>query len=161
MKVKGVDPNTGKEVEIEIENPEDGFFEAMRNFDMSDEAIKRMIDKLNISADAKSLLYTLSKATIKVGEYIIKIGRKILDVVCHTFKEFPMTTFGTVFGGILGSLISSIPFLGWVLGPVVTPILIALGMVGGLVLDFQDKMLERKIARKLAEFSPLAGSTPS
>ena len=56
MKVKGVDPNTGKEVEIDIENPEGGFFEAMRNFDMSDEAIKRMIDKLNISADAKNFL---------------------------------------------------------------------------------------------------------
>lgn len=157
MKVKGVDPNTGKDVEIDIENPDGGFFEAMRNFDMSDEAIKRMIDKLNISADAKSLLYTLSKATIKVGEYVIKIGRKILDAVCHTFKEFPMATFGTVFGGIVGVLISSIPILGQVLGPIVTPILMALGLVGGLVLDFQDKLLERKIAGKVAEFSPLAG----
>lgn len=124
---------------------------------MSDEAIKRMIDKLNISADAKSLLYTLSKATIKVGEYIIKIGRKILDAVCYTFKEFPMATFGTVFGGIVGALITSIPFLGQILGPIVTPILMALGLVGGLVLDFQDKILERKIARKVAEFTPLAG----
>ena len=33
MKVKGVDPKTGKEVEIEIENPEGGFFESMRNFE--------------------------------------------------------------------------------------------------------------------------------
>lgn len=157
MKVKGVDPNTGKEVEIEIENPEGSFFESMRSFDMSDEAIKRMIDKLNISADAKSLLYTLSKATIKVGEFIIKVGRKIIDAVCHTFKEFPMTTFGVVFGGIVGTLISSIPILGQILGPIVTPILMALGLVGGLVLDFKDKMLERKIAGKVAEFSPLAG----
>jgi len=156
MKVKGVDPKTGDEIEVEIENPNDGFFETMRNFDMSDEAIKRMIDKLNVSADAKSLLYTLSKATLKVGEYIIKIGRKILDAVCHIFKEFPMATFGVVFGGIVGTLITSIPVLGQIIGPIVTPILMALGLVGGLVLDFQDKMLERKIAVKVAEFSPLA-----
>lgn len=157
MKVIGVSPNTGLAVEIEIENPEEGFFEAMRNLDMSDEAIKRTIDKLNISADAKSLLYTLSKVTIRAGEYFIKIGRKILDVVCHTIKEFPMATFGTVFGGIVGALISSIPILGQVLGPIVSPILVALGLVGGLVFDIQDKILERKIAKKVAEFSPLAG----
>lgn len=157
MKVIGVVPNTGQEVKIEIENPEEGFFEAMRNFDMSDEAIKKSIDKLNISADAKSLLYTLSKATIKAGEYIIKIGRKILDAVCHVFNKFPMATFGIVFGGVAGALISSIPIIGQLLGPIVTPILSALGLVGGLFLDFQDKMLEREIARKVAEFTPLAG----
>lgn len=155
MKVKGVDPNSGKEVEIEIENPEAVFFESMRNFDMSDEAIKRMIDKLNISADAKSLLFRLSKATITAGDFIIKIGRKILDVVCQTFKEFPMATFGIVFGSIVGTLISSIPILGIILGPIVTPILMAIGVVGGLVLDFQDKLLERKIVKSVATFSPL------
>lgn len=157
MKVKGVDPNTGKEVEIEIKNPESSFLEEMRNFDMSDEAIRRMIDRLSISADAKSLLYTASKATIKVGEYIIKIGRKILDVVCQTFKEFPMATFGLVFGGIAGALISSIPILGIVLGPIISPIFMLIGLAGGLVLDYQDKLLERKIISKVAEFSPLVG----
>ena len=156
MKVSGVEPSTGREIEIQIENPGGGFIESMRNFEMSDEGIKRMIDKLDISADAKSLLYTLSKATFRAGEYIIKIGRKILDVVCHTFSEFPMSTFGTVFGGIVGTLISSIPFLGIILGPIVTPILMALGLLGGLVLDYQDKLLERKIAMKVEAFSPLA-----
>lgn len=156
MKVLGIDPISNKEVEVEIRDPESGFFEFMRNFEMSDEAVKRMIDKLDISADAKSLIYTLSKATIKVGEYVIKLGRKILDVVCHTFREFPKTTFGMIFGGIVSALISSIPFLGVVLGPLVTPILVAVGLIGGLFLDFQDKVLEHKIARKIAEFSPLA-----
>lgn len=157
MKVSGVDPNSGKEIEIEIQNPEIGFFESMRNVEMSDEAIKRMIDNLGVSADAKSLLYTVSKVTIKVGEFIVNIGRKILDVVCYTFREFPKTTFMSVFGGIVGMLISSIPFLGIILGPLVTPILVALGMVAGLTLDFQDKLLENKILRRVAEFAPLAG----
>lgn len=161
MKVNGVEPNTGNEVEIEIERPGKGFFEAMADFDMSDESIRRMIDNLNISADAKSLLYSFSKATIRVGEHIIKIGRKILDAVCHTFKQFPNTTFGMVFGAIAGILISSIPILGQLLGPIVTPIFVALGAGIGRWEDFQDKMLERKIALKVAEFAPLAESNPS
>ena len=157
MKVSGVDPKTGNEVEIQIENPESGFFDAMSEFEVSDEGIKKLINALNISADSKSLLYTLSKATIRVGEYIIKIGRKILDAVCHVFLEFPMTTFGTVFGGIVGTLISSVPIIGQLLGPIVTPILMALGLVGGLAMDIQDKLLERKISLAVATFSPLSG----
>lgn len=155
MKVTGIDPNTGKEVEVEIDNPEGGFFESMRDFEMSDDAIKRLIDKLDISADAKSLLYKFSKATIKAGEYIVKIGRKILDYVCLVYREFPKVTFGVIFGAIVGALISSIPILGLVLGPIVTPIVLAIGLVGGLVLDVQDKALERKITEKVATFSPL------
>lgn len=157
MKIVGVAPNSGQKIEIEIENLESNFFEAMRHFDMSDEAIQRMIEKLNISADAKSLLYTLSKSTITVGEYIIKIGRKILDAACNIFKEYPNAMFGIIFGGIAGALISSVPILGQVIGPIVTPILTAFGLIGGLVLDFQDKILERKISKKVAEFTPLAG----
>ncbi|WP_432822089.1 hypothetical protein [Trichloromonas sp.] len=155
MKVKGIDPKTGNEVEIEIEDLQEGFFESMRNFEMSDDAIKRLIDKMDISADAKSLFYSFSKATIKAGEYVIKIGRKILDYVCLVYREFPKVTFGVVFGAIVGALFSSIPFLGIVLGPIVTPIAIAIGLVGGLVLDIQDKALERKISEKVAAFSPL------
>lgn len=161
MKVIGVDPNTGKCVEIDIENPQDDFFTAMRKFEMSDDGIKRMIDNLKISADAKSLLYALTKVTIKAGEYIINIGRKIIDLVCSTFKEFPMATFGTVCGAIIGMLISSVPILGLIIGPIVTPLLMALGLAGGVFFDMQDKMLQRKITRKVAEFSPLAKSFQS
>ena len=156
MKVEGIDPATGKKVENEIEEPERSFFEEMCRFDVSDDAIRRMIDKLNISADYKSLLYTLAKSTIKVGDYIIKVGRKILDAICHTIKEFPNATFGLVFGGIAGLLISSIPILGQILGPVVTPILMVYGLGTGRLQDIQNKNLERTIAASVAEFSPLA-----
>ena len=158
MKVKGIDPTTGKEVEIEITAPENSFFENMRDFKLSDDAIKQMIEKLNISADAKAFLYKISKVTLTAGEFVVKIGRKIVDAVFYIMKEFPMATFGMVFGGIAGALISGIPVVGHALGALVTPIFVAIGFVGGLVLDFQDKLLERKIASKVAEFSPLGGS---
>lgn len=158
MKVVGVSAETGQKVEIVIDNPEPEFFNFMKNFDMSDDGIKKIIDQLNMSSDLKSFIYKLSKVTINVGDFILKIGRKILDLVCNTYKQFPMSTFGAVFGAIVGTLISSIPILGQVLGPIVTPVLTALGLVGGLVLDFQDKMLEREIARKVAGFSPLVAA---
>lgn len=156
MIVKGIDAKTGKEVEIEIRDPEPGFVDRMRNVDMSDDAVRRMIDKLDISADYKSLLYSLAKSTIQIGEYLVGIGRKILDLIGQVKNEYPNATFGLIFGGIVGFLISSIPFLGQVLGPIVTPLLMAFGFVAGIHQDFQNKALERKIAAIAAEFLPLA-----
>lgn len=157
MIVKGTDLNTGREVEIEIEDPQDDFFTVMENFRVDDDAVRKMIDRLDISADAKSLLYRLSQATLRVGRQIIHIGRKILDSACHIIREYPNTTFGLAFGGLVGILISSIPILGLVLGPIVTPVAMALGGMVGRWEDFQDKMLARKVARAVQDFEPLAG----
>lgn len=155
MKLTGIDPKTGNEITMEVEKLDSGFFESMKSFEMSDDAIKRMIDKLDISADAKELLYKVSKTTIKAGEYVIKIGRKILDYVCKIFREYPNLTFGVVFGAIFGALISAIPFIGFILGPIVTPIAMALGLVGGLMIDLKVKMLERTVSEIVSSFSPL------
>lgn len=149
--VNAVEPKSGKEAELEITTPVSDFLEAMRNLDLSDAAVKRMIDKLDISADAKSLLYTLSKTTIHVGEHVIKAGRKILDYACQLLKEFPNTAFGLVLGGIAGALFSAIPGLGQLLGPFISSILMLIGFLGGAFLDFQDKLLTRKIAASVAE----------
>ena len=127
----------------------------MLNFKLSDEDIKRLIDNLNISADAKSLLYAFSKATIKAGQFVLKIGRKIIDFVCLLFKEFPNATFGMIFGAIVGFLLSAIPILGVVLGPIVTPLAIVFGLIIGVPQDIRDKALARKIAEANAVFSPL------
>lgn len=151
MHVRGVEPNTGKEADLEIPEDQQGFFEALANLDLSDSAIKRMIDRLDISADAKSLLYSLSKASILIGERIVKIGRKILDYVCKMLKEFPHTALGLILGGVAAALFSAIPGLGFLLGPLISPILMLVGFVGGVVIDFQDKMLTRKISARVAE----------
>ena len=79
------------------------------------------------------------------------MGRKLLDYVCKLVKEFPNAAFGLILGGVAGALFSAIPGLGWLLGPLVSSILMLVGFVGGVVLDFQDKMLTRKIAATVTE----------
>ena len=151
MKIKGVNPETGEEFEAEADGVENDFIKFMAEFEISEDGVKRIIDNLDISADAKSLLFSFSTATIRAGQYVIKIGRKIIDFVCQICKEFPTATFGVVFGALAGMLISSIPFL----GPLLTPILIAIGLVGGLLEDVKDKALARKIVAANKKFSPL------
>ena len=155
MKITAINPENGAEFQAESRSITSEFITMMADFEMTDEGIKRMIDTLDVSADVKSLLYTFSKATIKAGEYVLKVGRKIIDYVCIVFREFRNASFGMVFGAIAGLLISIIPVIGWMLGAIVTPILILLGMAGGLYEDLKDKQLERKITEITAKFTPL------
>jgi len=155
MKIQGINPETGAVFQSDVVNVDSSFIEAMKKFDMSDEAIKKLIDNLNVLADVKSLLYSFTKATIKIGETIIKVGRKIIDYICRLITEHPNATFGLIFGALVGLLISSIAVLGIVLGPLFSHIAMAFGLIGGLREDFKDKALARKIDEIKASFTPL------
>ena len=155
MKIRGNDPETGSTYESEASDVNDEFIDAMSNFEMSDDQIKRLIDKLEFSADVKSLLYDFSRATIKAGEFVLKIGRKILDFIGKLLEVYPNATFGLIFGAIVGVLMATIPIVGIVLGPIATPIAMALGLLLGLSEDIKDKNLIRDIARVSASFSAL------
>jgi len=155
MEITAINPETGAEFKTESKSITSEFIALMDDFEMTDEKIKRAIDNLDVSADPKALLYKFSKATIQAGEYVLKIGKKIIDCICSVFREFRHASFGMIFGSIAGILISIIPIIGWILGPIVTPILILLEMVGGLREDLKDKQLERKVAEITAKFTPL------
>lgn len=155
MKINGENSETGEKYQSDAGSVTGDFIKTMSSFNFSDEETKKLIDGLNVSADVKSLLYSFSKATIKAGEYIIKIGRKILDFVCMVFDEYPNATFGLLFGAIAGVLIGSIPILGVVLGPVFAPIAMLLGLTSGYFDDIKNKSLLRTIKAANAEFSPL------
>lgn len=155
MKITCVNPETGNEFQTESKGISSDLLKFLTEFEMSEESIKRLIDGLDLSADAKSLLFKFSKATITVGQNVIKVGRKIIDLVCAVYKEYPSATFGVIFGAIVGFLVTSIPIIGTVLGPIFTLIAIAIGLVAGLIEDLKDKALKRKIEEINAKFSPL------
>jgi hypothetical protein len=155
MKISGINPETGEQFQTEAEGVNSDFIDQMSEFEMSEAGIKKLIDNLDISADAKSILHRISTVTIRAGTFILKVGRKIIDYVCSVLKNFPSASFGMVFGAIIGVLISSIPIIGVVLGPVATPILIALGLIKGLREDIKDLNLARKITEINAKFSAL------
>ena len=155
MKVKGVNSETNEEYQANAEKIDDAFLNYISESSVSDEAIKKLLEKLPVSADAKSLLFSFAKAAIQIGERIVKIGKKILSLIFTMCKEYPSTTFGAIFGATVGLLISSIPVLGFILGPIALPLLIIVGIGVGAIEDIKDKMLARKIKEINAEFSPL------
>ncbi len=86
---------------------------------------------------------------------IIKIGRKVLEVVCILLREFPNATFGLIFGAVAGLLVASIPVIGFVIGPLVTPLAMAFGLSSGFFEDIQDKKMKRRVMEATASFETL------
>lgn len=125
------------------------------SFDLSEDALKKRISKLAISADAKSILFTISKQTIRVGAMVVKIGRKVLDVVITILTEYPMAITGVVFGAVFGEMVKSIPLFGLLFGPFVSSLAIAFGFAIGAISDLKNKALERRIMSAVANLDAL------
>lgn len=155
MIIEGTDPQTGKTVEMTCVADSEDEIRDLLSFDLSEDALKRRLHKLNISADAKSILFTIARRTIKIGALVVKIGRKILDIATKVLGEFPMASIGTIFGAILGYLVASIPIIGLVFGPFVGPLAIAFGFAVGATQDLSNQALARRIKASLAAFDNL------
>ncbi len=155
MEVTSIDHESGEQVFTTVPDPKPDFFTLFEKFDLSDEQVRHAIDRMNISADAKALLYSFSKTTIRAGKMILKIGRKIIDILFSLMKAFPNLTFGIIFGLVVGALISAIPLIGIALGGLATHIAVAFGVVLGAKADFESGGLGKRIEAVLAEFAPL------
>ncbi|MGO2136110.1 MAG: hypothetical protein ACTH3S_11850 [Marinobacter sp.] len=121
----------------------------------SESKIKSTLENLNISADAKSALYAIINTTVRAGRFIVKIGRKILDIVIETLRKFPNASFGLVLGGVMGILVASVPLIGAILAPFITPLAMIYGFVRGIERDLNDKDLEHAVAAANAKFDHL------
>jgi hypothetical protein len=155
MKITVIDSKTGKEIQNEISDPNPSFFDFVNGIDLSDAEIKLKIDQMNVSADVKALLYSFSKATIRAGKAIVKVGRKIIDIIFAFTKAFPFITFGIIFGLVVGALITAIPLLGILLGSVVTKLAIIFGVVLGAKKEYETADFGMRIEELIAQFSPL------
>lgn len=155
MQIHASNPESGKA----FSGVADGLDEATINgffntFDVSEEEFRKWIGGLPFSADAKAILYKISSTTIRAGEFVIKIGRKILEVIYFLVREFPMATFGLIIGAVLGSLIASIPIIGFVIGPFVKALAMAIGVAWGAHHDVKGE-LSRKMQESLSGFEAL------
>ena len=58
--------------------------------------IEEMLERTDLSADAKSIALEVASRTIVVGGQIVQIGRKIVSFALELVKTFPNTLFGVV-----------------------------------------------------------------
>lgn len=155
MIVEAVDPKTGKTIQMDCLAESEGDIRDLLSFDLSEDSMKKRIGALAISADAKSVLFTIAKTTIRVGSTVLKIGRKVLDIITALLGEFPMASTGAIFGAIFGYLVTSVPVIGLIFGPLVAALAIAFGFAAGAMQDLGNKALERRIRSSVVPFETL------
>lgn len=96
-----------------------------------------VLDRLDISSDAKALLMDLARFTVKVGEVVLQVGRKILSLVSEIVARFPNTTFGVVVSVSVGLLVASLPLVAG-LAPIATALLLIFGLTKGMIKDLEN-----------------------
>jgi hypothetical protein len=119
----------------------------------SDSQLFRQIESLGVSADIKALLADLLRFASRVGNELLRIGRKVLDFILTFAKQFPLLTFSAAIALVLGTLLTAVPLLGGLLGPVLTPLVLALGVALGAKQEMETPDLADRVREFVAAFS--------
>ena len=149
----------GEEFSGDAQLMDDDAIEAFNACEFTREQVRKRIDNLNVSADAKFRLHSILEKSIEVvtatGKVVIWIGRKILDIVLFLMREFPNATFGVILGLVVGHLIGLIPIIGFLIAPMFQVILAAFGLVEGTLEDLRKKDIGRRVAEICNQFTTL------
>jgi hypothetical protein len=118
-------------------------------------ALKRRIERLDVSADIKLLLDSLLEITHVVGGKIVQVGARVLDFIFDFAKAYPDVALGVAAALVIGFLIGSIPLLGPVLSPILTPLLLILGIGLGALNELTDASMSKRLGEMSAAFRDL------
>lgn len=125
--------------------------------------IKSFLDNSDLSADLKALLYDVARVTVKIGEAVVAIGRRVFEIACALISKFPNLTLGTlvgivvatVIGGTLGAITiaGTAPFAG--LAALLSKLVVLLGVGKGFIDDLRNNAAKGEMDRVSAQFSAL------
>lgn len=156
MKLIVENPETNEKREVEVVGLERAQFKNLETLHYPDvenpeQAVKRKLENLDISADQKIQLWEKIKiyaqAVFRVGTQIISIGRKIFDSVLFIIRSYPNTAAGVAVGAVLSVLVGAIPIIGWLLGGLASVIL---PLIGG-ILGYRDDLSVKAYRRRFLE----------
>lgn len=98
--------------------------------------IKEFLDRSNLSADLKAMLYDLAGFTIKVGEVVVAIGRRILSVAMWVVENIPHITLGIAAAVAASTVVGALPVPA-VLSAIVLKLMLLLGVTAGAIEDIR------------------------
>jgi len=110
-------------------------------------SLKAAIARLQMSADAKSLLETLARFTVTVAGKVVAVGRKILQLCLALVRTFPNMLFGAVVALALSMIVASIPLLGPPLSAILTPLLVIVGIGVGALADIRSGKIGEQVGK--------------
>ena len=154
-----VHPDTGERYTVDIPTLTAQHLERMKQEYATDVQVKNYLERLPVSAEIKALLFRITKFTITVGNAIVRLGKRLLEITMLLVKKYPNAGLGVILGALIASLIGAIPLLGPPLAAFLGPLLMLFGLAKGLWDDVKTR--EPKLAGDIVAseevFQPLAG----
>lgn len=119
MIVEVTHPETGERFSVDVPNLTEEKLAGLTREYATTQKLKSHLDKLPVSAEVKAVLHRLSQFAIKVGETIVAIGRRVLEIGLLIARKFPNATIGLIVGAILTLLLAMVPFVGPALSSII------------------------------------------
>ena len=136
MQTEVVNPATGKKIAIEITVEELDRLVRVTKPRVSRKKLERLIGNIELPADVKVLLDLLLNATVRIGNAVLYIGRRVLEIVLDLCKRYPNTTYAVVMWLVVELLSMAAPWL--------APILVALSTAIQLLYAFVKDWLANR-----------------
>lgn len=162
MHVEAVNPETGEKHTADIAlNPAD--LEPLTKEYSTEQQLRSHIENLPFSAEVKAILFKLAKFTVTVGNVIVNVGKRIIEIAIMLASKYRHATFALIVACLLTFLISMIPFIGPVLASFLGPLIALLGLAIGIWEDLKrdDPKFATVIVEAGSIFSPLATGKPA
>jgi len=109
------------------------------------ERVLTAIHNLELPAEAKAILAKIADITVTIGNAVLAIGKRLLELILYFVSEYPNASIGIIVGAVIGLAFNAIPLLGQFISSILTPLLAALGLAVGFWRDIQDKALRSLI----------------
>lgn len=116
--------------------------------------IKAYLDSTSLSADLKALLYDLAGFTVKIGEAVVAIGRRIISMAMWLVENVPNTLLGVAVALALTTLIGAVPVIGGAFALVLSKLLLLIGVTAGAIEDIRQHAMKEAMDRFAMQFAP-------
>ena len=122
--------------------------------------MKAFLDRSDLSADMKAILYDIAKITIRVGEVVVALGRRIVQIAMTLIDKFPHTTLGLIVAVVIATVISTLvagTSAPWLLGlaAALQKLVYLLGIGAGVIEDLRQNAMKDAMDRVTEQFQPL------
>jgi len=121
--------------------------------------IKSFLDNSDLSADLKALLYDVAKVSVKIGEAVVAIGRRIFEIASVLGSKFPNLTIGILVGltvaAVISSTLGTVPVIGVGLAAILSKLVVLLGGGRGFIDNLRNNAARTEMDRVSAQFNAL------
>ena len=147
---------TGQTIRVDMPNLNESTLADLQKEHTTNQQLREHLERLPVSAEVKAILFNLAKFTIRAGETIILLGKRLVEVGLTLANKYPNATMGVIVAALLSALIALVPVIGPAIVSFLAPLMMLYGLVDGFLTDFKSS--KPKLAEDIREATAFAAA---